>query len=71
MKGIVAEILEIDVTDITGDLCAQNCAEWDSAHHVNIILGIEDEFNITFDEDDFVKMSNFAALVALVQEKLG
>jgi len=70
LKQIVAQILDMDEADVVDDLCAKTCAEWDSARHVNIILAIEDKFDIAFEEEDFVKMNNFAALVALVSQKL-
>ena len=70
MKKIVANALEIDEGQVTDDLCSKNCPEWDSVRNVSIILMIEETFSIEFDDDDFNRANDFAALVDLVREKI-
>ena len=69
LKSLVALALEIEEDQVSDDLCAINCPEWDSARHIMIIMAIEEEFDISFDVDDFAQMPNFAALVTLVEQK--
>lgn len=51
---ILKDVLECDVNQYTA---VDNCEEWDSMNHVNIILEIQEEFNIKipFEEIDKLK----------------
>jgi len=69
MKDIVSEALDIDIDDVTDDLCAKNCSKWDSAKHIEIIVNIEDELGISFTDADIIKMINFGSLVELAIAK--
>ncbi|MFD2529851.1 MULTISPECIES: acyl carrier protein [Polaribacter] len=51
-------------TDFINDL------EINSANLVDIILDVEDEFNIEIDNDSMEKMLSVKATVAIIQEKI-
>ncbi|SHM93165.1 acyl carrier protein [Polaribacter sp. KT 15] len=51
-------------TDFINDL------EINSANLVDIILDVEDEFNIEIDNDSMEKMLSVKATVAIIQEKM-
>jgi len=47
-----------------------NLKNWDSANHMNLILAIEKEFDITLDNNDVIKLSNFRTCFQLIKNKL-
>jgi len=46
-----------------------NDLEIDSANLVDIVLDVEDEFNIEIDNDSMEKMLSVKAVVEIIQEK--
>ena len=47
-----------------------NLKNWDSINHMNLILAIEKEFDITLDNNDVIKLSNFRSCFQLIKNKL-
>ncbi|EAJ3027547.1 acyl carrier protein, partial [Campylobacter coli] len=46
---ILKNILEIEVNEHT-NLSMNNCPEWNSLAHIDIIMSLEEEFEIKFDK---------------------
>jgi len=70
LKVIVADALEIEPSQVTNDMCSDNYPEWDSVRHVSIVMMIEEQCDIMFDEDDLTSMTNFGALTDIVAKKI-
>ena len=47
-----------------------NLKNWDSINHMNLILAIEKEFDITLDNNDVIKLSDFRSCFQLIKNKL-
>ncbi|MBL08816.1 MAG: hypothetical protein CML96_07175 [Rhodobiaceae bacterium] len=47
-----------------------NLKNWDSANHMNLILAIEKEFDITLDNNDVIKLVDFKSCFQLIKNKL-
>ena len=47
-----------------------NLKNWDSINHMNLILAIEKEFDITLDNNDVIKLSDFRSCFQLITNKL-
>ena len=59
----------IKVEDIS-KASQNNLKNWDSVNHMNLILAIEKEFDITLDNNDVIKLSNFRTCFQLIKNKL-
>ncbi len=68
---IIAAVLDIDQHSITESLSPQDLENWDSTQHVILLLAIEDEFDVTFTDDEILRMDNIAAIIAAVLERKG
>ena len=55
--------------NLTEDTDFINDLEINSANLVDIVLDVEDEFNIEIDNDSMEKMLSVKAVVAIIQEK--
>ena len=42
---------------------------WDSLKHMNLILALEEEFNITFSDEEIVEMLSVKIIVKTLKEK--
>ena len=43
---------------------------WDSVQHLNLVLGLEQEFNVQFEPEEMDRMKTIGAISDLVESKL-
>lgn len=71
IKNIIAEQLGIDdVESIKKDTSIMGDLDADSLDAVEIMMGIEDEFEIEIPEEDAEKFKNIGDIVNYVEEKI-
>ena len=62
VREIASDVLEADVT---GESSPETVESWDSVHHLNLVLALEEEYGFEFspEEMDQAKMVGSLALV--------
>ena len=55
---VVAETLNVSPSAITQESTADNTTGWDSLAHVNLMIALEQTFDITLDVEDFAKLTS-------------
>ncbi len=63
IKKILASILSLDVNKINSSTSAEQIEHWDSLKHINIIIALEEEFNIEFNNDQIINMLDYDSIV--------
>ncbi len=71
IKNVLADVLMIDVALITNDASAETIEEWDSLKQMNIVIALEEEFDIVLTDDDVIEMLNVRLINYIVQERIG
>lgn len=66
---LLSDILDLKL-DKDSDISMVNCAKWSSLEHINIIMSLEEEFDISFKQDDLPKLNSLSALITKVEELL-
>ena len=70
IKGIIVEQLSVDEASVTMDTSLMKDLEADSLDAVEIIMAIEDEFDIEISDEDAEKFQNVGDIVRYVEEKI-
>jgi acyl carrier protein len=70
IQDIIATALEQPDLQVTMRTKAEDVVGWDSFNHVNIIVAIEDRFNLEFKSGEVEKMRAVGDLVQLIEQKL-
>ena len=65
--NIVSRVFETEVNENTDQ---KNCAAWDSLRHLNLIIELEDEFNISFEPEEIAQLKSIALIEQLISQKL-
>ena len=66
---IIAEKLDLDPEEITMESSLDDDLEADSLDVIEIITALEDEFNITFQQEDLQEMEKVSDLVSYIESK--
>ncbi|MBF0465913.1 MAG: acyl carrier protein [Nitrospirae bacterium] len=70
IKQILASVFGIDPSDINDDSSPENIEEWDSLKHMNMILALEEEFQIRFTNEEVIELISCALIESMIKEKL-
>jgi acyl carrier protein len=73
MKDKIAEIMksvfEIDDKIEQVHYVKNHIASWDSLNHMNLIVALEEEFNVRFDEDEMNELLSIDLIELILKEK--
>jgi len=70
IKVIMAVVFEVQREEIYSEFSSETIESWDSLKHMNLVVALEEEFGIIFDDDEIIQMLNFALVVLTVKGKL-
>lgn len=69
-EKIIAIMKEVFQTpDVTTESSQENCEKWDSLHHLNLIVELEDAFDLEFEPEEIAEMKSFEAVKKTILEK--
>jgi acyl carrier protein len=69
-RQIAADIFDLPLDAITAGSCPQTIATWDSLHHINLVLALEQSFDVQFLPEEIVEMLTIERIVVLIEQKL-
>jgi acyl carrier protein len=70
LKSVFVSVFGISPKDINNDTTIENVENWDSLSHMNLIVALEEEFEIDFEEEEFVNMVSYAEIEKIITAKL-
>jgi acyl carrier protein len=68
LKSIILKELDLSDFDIENETKAYEVPGWDSLNHINIILAIENDYNIRFKNIELLKLKNIGELQNLIDQ---
>ncbi len=70
IKEIMSIVFETDLSMIDDSASPETIENWDSLKHMNLIAALEEEFKITFSDDEILDMLNYEFICKIVKEKI-
>ena len=68
VKELIANVLNVSVDEVTDDTEIGELEEWDSLHNVQILVALEEEFNIKMTPDLLMDLETVEDIVDLIEE---
>ena len=68
LQTTIAATLNVPASKITESCKAEDLAAWDSLGHVNLIMALEQTFDIFLDVEDFPKLNSVPAIIEYLKE---
>jgi len=65
----MSDVFNIDVNSINNDASTSNTESWDSLKHMNLIIALEEEFNIEFTDEEIIDSMNYALILNIIEAK--
>ncbi|MGA2234462.1 MAG: acyl carrier protein [Terriglobales bacterium] len=69
VRNVASDIFRIPADKITAESSPETIENWDSTHHLNLVLAIEEKFGVRFEPEDIEQMKNIGAVATLVEKR--
>jgi len=66
INKVLIEVLKVSEDQVVENLGMEDVNDWDSLTHMNLIVAIENDFEIELSGDDIAEMINFNAIREIV-----
>lgn len=67
LKKIFADILEVSILEISDNTNPENIDNWDSLKQMGLIIAIEEEFKIQFDDDIIFELDSYSSIKSALE----
>jgi acyl carrier protein len=69
LVDVMAAVLGLSAAEVSDDMSFGYTKNWDSLRHMNLILALEDEFGVTFTDEEVVEMISVPLIVEILNGK--
>ena len=66
---LLSDVFEIKENEITIDLVKDDIDSWDSLKQMDLVLSIENNYDISLEMEEIVKMSSLKSIVEIIESK--
>ena len=70
IKNVLSVVFAIPVDKIDRDSSPDSVESWDSLKHMNMVVALEEEFNVQFTDDEIIELINLKLIMTILLEKL-
>lgn len=71
VKEIMGAVFEVEPSSINEDSSTDTIENWDSIRHMSLVVALEEEFGVQFDDDQVADMQNYKLVLLTLQEVQG
>lgn len=58
------------ITEVSDDISQKNCDKWDSLRHLNLVVELESEFDISIEPEEIAIIKTLQDIIRIVNAKL-
>ena len=66
---IVSQVMEVPLEQLNEETSPDTIKNWDSLKHMNLVLALEEEFDVNFSDEEIVEMLSVEIIVETLKEK--
>jgi acyl carrier protein len=67
---IISNVMNVPIEQLNEDSSPDNVEKWDSLKHLNLILAIEEEFNVILSDEEIIEMMNVQLILEILKDKI-
>ena len=71
LNEIFCEVFDDETLQIKAQMTANDVEGWDSLSHMNLIVAVENKFNIKFTQKELLTFKNIGDLLGNIESKIG
>ena len=67
---VIAEVCEVDKSEVTLESSVGDFPTWDSMGHLAILSNVEEAFDISFDPEEMMELEDASDIIKAVEAKI-
>lgn len=68
IKKIMTEVFEIESSLVNDEISQKNTGQWNSLNHLNLIVEIEEEFDVSFTPEQIGSMTSLEIILDEIEK---
>ena len=68
IKDVLSAILSVPSASIDDKFSSDTCSEWDSLKHMNLVLALEEEFQVQIPDEEVGNMTSYKIIKLVLEE---
>ena len=68
LKQVLANVFDEESESINDESSMDTIENWDSLKHLNLILALEEEFEVSFDEDESIDIISYPLIKTVLKD---
>lgn len=68
-RTTLAKVLKVPVESIADDAYQIQFANWDSLKHMNVVLALENEFDLEFDDSELPTLTSLETIISAIEKR--
>lgn len=69
VRAVFREVFDQDDLEIFPEMSAKDVADWDSFNHINLIISLEEAFDLSFSTEEIAGMACVGDLITILQQR--
>jgi len=70
IKNVMSAVFEIYAVKITEESSSSTIETWDSLKHINLVVALEEEFDIQFNDSEIIELQNMLIIKNIIEKKI-
>ena len=71
LTKVFQEVFDDPALTLKAETTAADVEDWDSLNHINLVIAVEQEFDMEFSARQIAKLANVGEFVQMIESKLG
>jgi len=69
VAGVFEKVFDVEPERFTPEGVPEDVLRWDSLGHMNLVMGLEDAFDVHFEVDEIAELSSGAKILEILRAK--
>ena len=70
IRIVLADVFDLAPGEVGAQTSTDTVEAWDSLQHLSLVLALEEEFGLHFDDEETVSLVSFPLITTIVAERL-
>lgn len=70
LKEVLSAVFEVSIESITEESSSDTIENWDSLRHLNLIIALEEEFDVVIPDEEVGNLVNFKLIEIVINDLL-
>ena len=70
IRTIMSAVFDLPIESINDESSPDSIESWDSLKHINLVVALEEEFEINFTDNEILEIINFKLIKKIVESLL-